>query len=292
MRIPALRAFLDADFETRPLKSPGLRARNALKPWLIRQPPRGMSWQLTTRDGRRYKLLRYPRSVRDRREQVERRLRALSAHPAVPALLWSDDRHLLVEWSEGVTPRPEDPHFGRRLGEAFAELYRVDFQERPLDEVLEPFLAWTQELEESGHLGAGSAARMAARLASELPERVPTSMLCGDQTMANFLLDADGSLYMIDPGSFQSGLPVDLVLLGGGLYHAIDRQAFHEGYAHAEGIDFPFLHAAPLALMHDLRTCALQQRVLARTSRLEPRRRNGLAARIGETARAIRERLD
>lgn len=292
MRIPALRDFLGAEFETKPLKSAGLRVRNALKPWLIRQPPRGMSWLLTTRDGRRYKLLRYPRRIRDRRAQVEQRLRALSAHPSVPALVWSDDRHLLVEWSEGATPRPDDPHFGRRLGEAFAELYRVECEERPRGDVLEPFLARARDLEDHERLAAGSAERLADRLAAELPERVPTSMLCGDQTMANFLLDADGSLYMIDPGSFQSGLPIDLFLLGGGLYDCIDREAFHEGYAHAEGIDFPFLYAAPLALMHDVRACALQDRVLARTSRLETRRRRGLSRRVARAAASIQERLD
>ena len=117
-------------------------------------------------------------------------------------------------------------------------------------------------------------------------------MLCGDPDLANFVLAKDGSLSMIDPGSFQSDLPIDIFFIGGGLYDAIDRDAFHEAYTHAEGIDFPFRHQEALRLMHAARQCALQVVVLEHTSFLEAKRRRILEARVGEKIAALRAQLE
>jgi hypothetical protein len=292
VKSPGLRAFLGSDFSTEALKPIGLRARNTLKPWLIRQPQRAMSERLTTRDGRDFKLLRYAPSILDRRDRAAHVLGMLSKHPSVPRLVWSDERNLLVEWIEGSVPRADDAHFARRLGEAFAELYRVGSQAVSRAQSVAPFLDHLRDLMAAERLPGGSDARFAAQLDSALPETVPTGMLCGDQTLANFVLDEDGSLYMIDPGSFQTGLPVDLFLVGaGGLYASIDRNAFHEGYAHANGIDFPFLHAEPLAWLQAARQTALQCRVLDTTSWLEPRRKRSLQRRVEQGLETLRRLL-
>ncbi len=288
-----LRAFLGCDFTTRPLKPVGLRARNTLKPWLIRQPQRAMSHLVTAEDGRRFKLLRFPASIVHRREEIEGRLRALAHHPAVPRLALADDHHLLVEWATGTTPRADDPHFARRLGESFAALYRVQQSARPRDEVVSTFVACVSELQQAGRLSPGSDARMAARLEAALPGTIPTSILCGDQTLANFVQCEDGSLFMIDPGSFQSALPIDLFFVGNdGLYDRIDRDAFHEGYGDAGGIEFPFLHAGPLAWMQAARQSSLRSRVLDRTSWLERRRKRNLERRVREGLEALQRVLD
>ena len=291
MNLPGLRDFLDSNFRTEPLKPIRLRIRNGLKPWLIAQPQRAMSHLVTTQDGRRYKLLVFGRSIRDRHALIEGRLRALADHPCVPALLWSDPSHLLVEWVEGTTPRADDPHFARCLGEAFAELYRVRFTPRNRGDVVAEACEHARRLSESRRLPARSEASLAARLEASLPESVPASMLCGDQNLANFVLDPEGSLHMIDPGSFQSNLPIDIFLIGGSLYQRIDRDSFHEGYAHAGGIDFPFQHLEPLALIQLVRHCALQCRVLDQTSLLEARRRRNLRGSIDEELARVREHL-
>ena len=80
MNLPGLRDFLGSNFRTEPLKPMRLRIRNGLKPWLIAQPQRAMSHLVTTQDGRRYKLLVFGRSIRDRHALIEGRLRALADH--------------------------------------------------------------------------------------------------------------------------------------------------------------------------------------------------------------------
>jgi hypothetical protein len=289
VKLPGLQDFLGCDFEATPLKTLGLRARNALKPWLIRQPRRAMSWRIRSGDGRSYKLLRYHRGSADRHQRTRDLLGRLTSHPAVPALAWSDERHLLVTWVDGATPRMDDPHFARRLGEALARLYRADLHDRPRPKALEPFVAHLHELADSRRLPHDAPDRFAERLEDWLPESIPCGLLCGDQTLANFVLAADGSLFMIDPGSFQAGLPVDLFLMGaGGLYASIDRRAFHEGYEREGGLDFPFRHAEPLAWLSAARQTALQCRVLDATSALERSRRGSLARRIDAGLEVLR----
>jgi hypothetical protein len=278
-----LRDFLGVDFTAIPLKPIGLRARNALKPWLIRQPQRAMSYRIETTDGRLLKLLHFGRSIADRHEMIEERLRALASLDCVPALLWSDPTNLVTEWVDGATPDADDPHFARRLAEAFAELYRVGFEELARDEVVSDLLELTRRLFESGQLRPPCEHRLEERLEIGLPERVPTGTLCGDQTLANFILTADGALSMIDPSSFRPRLPIDVFFVGsGGLYERIDRDAFHEAYAHAEGIDFPFTCTEALRLFQLARHCALQLRVLDRTPFVESRRRRNLQRSVGE----------
>jgi hypothetical protein len=291
VNLPGLRDFLGSDFRTEPLKPIGLRLRNGLKPWLIRQPQRAMSHLVTTAEGRHHKLLVFGRSIRNRHALIEERLRALAEHPSVPALLWRDESHLLVEWVEGTTPRADDSHFARRLGEALAELYRVGFALRDRSDVVADACSDAAELAASGHLPETVGPRLEERLETSLPESVPTSMLCGDQNLANFILDADGSLHMIDPGSFQWHLPIDIFLMGGSLYQQIDHDAFHEAYAHAGGVAFPFLHAEPLSLIQLVRHCAIQCRVRDRTPLVEPRRRRNLQRSIDEELDRIRSQL-
>lgn len=282
MKLPELRDFLGVDFSAMPLKSIGLRARNALKPWLIRQPKRAMSYRIDAGDGRTLKLLHFGRSIAERHAMIEERLRALAPLDCVPSLIWRDETHLVMEWVEGATPNADDPHFARRLAEAFAELYRVGYEERPRDEVVADLLELTRPLFGSGLLPAEAEGRLEDQLVGSLPGRIPTGMLCGDQTLANFVLTPDGALSMIDPGSFQPRLPIDIFFLGdGGLYDKIDRAAFHESYAHAQGIDFPFTAAEPLALFQLARRCALEGRVLDRTPAFEVRRRRNLQRSFG-----------
>ncbi len=277
MKLPGLRDFLGADFSAAPLKPVRLRARNALKPWLIRQPQRAMSYRIETSDGRLLKLLHFGRSIADRHAMIEERLRALASLDCVPTLLWSDPTNLVTEWVDGATPAADDPHFARRLAEVFAELYRVGFEERTRDEVVSGLLELTRPLFESGRLPASCERRLEERLAGGLPRWVPTGMLCGDQSLANFILTGDGALSMIDPSSFQPTLPIDIFFVAsGGLYERIDRDAFHEGYTHAEGIDFPFTCTEDLKLFHLARHCALQSHVLGRTPFVEVRRRSNL----------------
>ena len=283
MKLPELRDFLGTRFTATPLKPIGLRARNALKPWLIRQPQRAMSYRIETNDGRLFKLLHFGRSIADRHAMLEERLRALASLDCVPNLLWSDSTNLVTEWVDGATPDADDPHFARRLAEAFAELYRVSFEEQRRDDVVSDLLELTRPLFESGQLRSPSERRLEERLAIGLPERVPTATLCGDQNLANFILTGDGALSMIDPSSFQPRLPIDIFFVGsGGLYEKIDRDAFHEGYAHAEGIDFPFTATEALQLFQLARHCALLSRGLERTSLVESRRRRNLQRSVGE----------
>ncbi len=292
MKLPGLRDFLGTEFTATPLKPIGLRARNALKPWLIRQPQRAMSYRVETRDGRLLKLLHFGHSIADLRATIEERLRALASLDCVPALLWSDPTNLVTEWVDGAKPAADDPHFARRLAEAFAELYRVGFEERGRDEVLSGLLELTRPLFESRRLPPPSERRLEERLTGELPERVPTGTLCGDQTLANFVLTEDGALSMIDPGSFRPRLPIDVFFVGGsGLYERIDRDAFHEGYAHAEGIDFPFTATEALQLFQLARHCALQSRVLDRTPFVEARRKRNLQRSVAEKLEKLRSEL-
>jgi len=116
-------------------------------------------------------------------------------------------------------------------------------------------------------------------------------MLCGDQSLANFVLGEREALVMIDPGSFQPDLPIDIFFVGGPLYDAIDRAAFHEAYAHAGGIAFPFEHVLPLTLIQLVRHGALQNRVLDRTSALERRRRRNLERSVDEKLARLRALL-
>jgi hypothetical protein len=197
----------------------------------------------------------------------------------------------MVEWAEGATPRADDPHFAGRLGEALAALYRVEFRERPKDELILEFETYARELEQVGRLSDGSNQRLTVQLNDALPNSVPTSTLCGDQTLANFVIGADGSLHMIDPGSFQSNLPIDIFPMGGELYGSVDRNAFHAGYTHARGIDFPFLHARPLELMQRVRRCALRCRVLDHTSSIEARRKRNLKRSIDQKLAQLRMHL-
>ena len=140
MKLPELRDFLGTDFSAVPLKPIGLRARNTLKPWLIRQPRRAMSFRIETGDGRRLKLLHFGRTIADRRATVEERLRALASLQCVPTLVWSDPANLVTEWVEGEAPAADDPHFARRLAEIFADLYRVDFEERARGDLVSELL--------------------------------------------------------------------------------------------------------------------------------------------------------
>jgi hypothetical protein len=292
LKLAGLRDFLGADYASVPLKPIGLRARNALKPWLIRLPQRAMSWRIETRDGRRFKLLAFGRSMRAKRGLMEEHLVALSGLDCVPALVWSDERHLLVEWVEGRTPRVDEPIFARRLAEAFAELYRVGFAWRPRSDLVSGLVEQVRPLFESGRLPNRLEGRLESRLSAALPESVPTAMLCGDQTLANFVLTPEHGLAMIDPGSFQRELPIDIFLAGGSLYDSIDRGAFHEAYAHAQGIDFPFTHREGLRLFHLARSSALQGRVLDRTPAVEVRRKRGLRRRLDAVLARLREALE
>ena len=259
MKLPELRDFLGTDFSAAPLKPTLLRARNALKPWLIRQPQRAMSYRIETSDGRRLKLLHFGRSIANRHAMVEERLRALASLDCVPTLVWSGPTSLLTEWVEGETPAVADPHFASRLAEIFADLSRVGFEER---------------------------------LTSELPARVPTGTLCGDQNLANFILSQDGALSMIDPASLQPNLPIDIFLVeSGGLYDRIDRAAFHESYTRAGGIDFPFTATEVLKLFQLARHCALQSHVLERTPFVEVRRRRNLKRSISGKLDELRSEL-
>ncbi len=291
MNPSGLREFLGSDYEVKPLKSRGLLLRNALKPWLIRQPPRGMAYLIEAGDGRRFKLVRFPRPARERCAAIAERLRVLADHPAVPALVWSDRAHLLCEWIEGYEPSVDDEGFARRLGAAFAALYRFGYEEQSRETVLEPFLGFARELAAAGGLEAALASRFESRLLESLPSRIPTSILCSDQNVANFRVRDDGHMYMIDPGAFQSRQPVDLFLVGDGLYDEIRKDAFHEEYGRAGGIEFPFAHLDALGLMHGVRYAALQVRLLQRTSFLERRRRRSLTRRIEGILESLRHRL-
>ena len=291
MKPSGLRAFLGSDFDSAPLKPIGLRARNTLKPWLIRQPQRAMSRLVTTRDGRRFKLLTFGRSILDKRRAIETRLRAMDDLAFVPALRWSDERHLLVDWVEGETPRADDPVFARCLGESLAQLYRVDLAKASREGLVADLLEQTRPLFASGRLEARFEERLVARLSAELPEEVPTSVLCGDQNLANFVLTAEGSLSMIDPGSFQSGQPIDIFFAEGDLQDAIDRDAFHSAYESAGGIAFPFAHREPLRLFQLARGSALQARVLDTTPFFERRRARNLARALATRLTQLREAL-
>lgn len=291
MNPPGLRDFLGESFTATPLKPLGLRARNALKPWLIRQPQRAMSYRIETSGGRRLKLLHFARSIADRRAVIEERLRALACLDCVPALVWSDPANLVIEWAGGRTPDARDPRFAPRLAEAFAALYRIGFEEQTRDALVSGLLDLTRPLFESERLPPACESRLGERLASLLPGRVPTGMLCGDQSLANFVLSDEGALWMIDPGSFQPGLPIDIFFVGGGLYERIDRDAFHECYTRAEGIDFPFAHVEALKLFQLARHCALQSRVLGSTPFVEAHRKRKLARSVGEKLERLRLEL-
>ena len=139
----------------------------------------------------------------------------------------------------------------------------------------------TRPLFESKRLPSSCQRRLEDRLTGELPERVPTGMLCNDQALANFILTRDGALSIIDPASLQPGLPIDIFLVeSGGLYDRIDRAAFHESYTHAGGVDFPFTATDVLKLFQLARHCALQSHVLERTPFVEVRRRRNLRRSI------------
>ncbi len=292
MKLPELRDFLGTDFSAAPLKPIGLRARNTLKPWLIRQPQRAMSYRIETSDGRRLKLLHFGRSIANRHAMVEERLRALASLDCVPTLVWSGSTSLLTEWVEGETPAVADPHFASRLAEIFADLYRVGFEERTRDEIVSNLLEQTRSLFESGQLPPSCQQRLEERLTSELPARVPTGTLCGDQNLANFILSQDGALSMIDPASLQPNLPIDIFLVeSGGLYDRIDRAAFHESYTRAGGVDFPFTATEILKLFQLARHCALQSHVLERTPFVEVRRRRNLKRSISGKLDELRSEL-
>jgi hypothetical protein len=284
---PGLRSFLSSSYTSEPLKPIGLRVRNALKPWLIRQPQRAMSYRVSTPDGRRYKLLRFGRSIRDRHRAVADRLQQLADLSFVPSLVWQDERHLLVEYVEGESPRVDDAHFARCLGETLAALYRVGFAERHRKEIVDDVLLHAQELVEAGRLPRTAEEHLVDLLESQLPEKIPTATLCGDQTLANFVLDRDGALHLIDPGAFQENLPIDIFFVCGGLYDRIDRDAFHRAYAAAGGIDFPFRHAEALELIQLVRRCALECRVLATTPPLEVRRHRTLRRKIDDQIESL-----
>ncbi len=292
MKLAGLQEFLGARFTTTPLKPLRLRVRNALKPWPIRQPQRAMSYRIETSDGRRLKLLRFGRSMEARHALLEERLRGLASLDCIPTLVWSDATSLVTEWVEGRAPSAADPHFARRLAEIFAELYRASLEERSRDEVVLDLLTATRSLFAAKHLPSSYQGRLDARLRSELPERVPSGTLCGDQTLDNFILGADGALSIIDPGSLQEKLPIDIFLVeSGGLYDSIDRGAFHESYSHAGGIDFPFTAAEPLRLFQLARHCALQLEVLESTPRFEVRRRQNLERSAGLKLDELRSEL-
>jgi hypothetical protein len=290
--IAALRDLLGGDYRSEPLKSIGLRVRNALKPWPIRQPQRAMSELVTAPDGRRFKLLAFGASIADKHRQVEERLNTLAPLDCVPSLVWRDDRHLLVDWVEGETPHAHDPAFASALGAALAALYRVGLAWRVRAEVVSALRTEIRPLVESGRLSPALETALDARLSDTLPETVPTAMLCGDPTLANFVLGADGRLSMIDPGSFVPGLPIDVFLSGGDLYDAIDRDAFHDAYAHAQGIDFPFEHRDPLRLFFLARQSALQSRLLDSTPRLEAKRRRNQTKSLESLLTRLREALE
>lgn len=286
MKLPGFREFLGSDFKTVPLKPVRLRARNALKPWLIRQPQRAMSYRIETSDGRRLKLLRFGRSSAHQHKTIEARLRSLAPLACVPGLLWSDSTNLVSEWVEGAKPDADDPHFARSLAVSFAQLYRFGFHEQTRDEVVASLLEETRPFFETRKLPAACHPRLEERLTNELPERVPTGTLCGDQTLANFVLTPAGNVSMIDPASLQPNLPIDIFLVErGGLYDKIDRAAFREGYSRAGGLDFPFTATGALQLFQLARHSALQSGVLERTPVFEVRRRRNLM-------RSLRPRLD
>lgn len=277
MKLLGLQEFLGTRITTTALKPRSLRVRNALKPWPIRQPQRAMSYRIDTSDGRRLKLLRFGRSMAARHALLEERLRRLASLDCVPTLVWSDATSLVTEWIEGQAPSFEDPNFARRLAEIFAELYRFNLEERSRDEVVSDLLDSTRSLFAESRLPEACQHRLEARLTRELPERVPSGTLCGDQTLDNFILAEDGTLSIIDPGSLQERLPIDIFLVeSDGLYDRIDRAAFHESYDHAGGVGFPFTAVEPLRLFQLARHCALQLDVFETTPRFEARRRRNL----------------
>ena len=61
MKPAGLLDFLGCEARLVPLKSRGLRLRNHLKPWLIRQPRRAISYRVEAADGRVFKLLIFSR---------------------------------------------------------------------------------------------------------------------------------------------------------------------------------------------------------------------------------------
>jgi len=287
-----LQDFLGTGFTATPLKPMSLRLRNALKPWPIRQPQRAMSYRIEASDGRRLKLLRFGRSMAERHAVLEQRLRRLASLDCIPTLVWSDEASLVTEWVEGEAPSVEDPHFARRLAEIFAELYRADLEERSRDAIVSDLIDSTDSLFAGSRLPIACRQRLETRLTSELPERIPSSTLCGDQTLDNFILAADGTLSIIDPGSLQERLPIDIFLVeSGGLYERIDRDAFHESYSHAGGIEFLFTAAEPLRLFQLARHCALQLGVLETTPRFEARRRRNLERSAGLKLDQLRSEL-
>jgi len=288
----ALRDFLGGDYRVEALKSVGLRARNLLKPWLIRQPRRSMACVVHGPDGRRYKLL--PRLRPEQLQSLAETLRLLAPLDAVPNLLWADSRDLLVEWVDGSPPDLAAPSFPVRLGEVFAALHRIGRREAPVDELLEAARADAERLRRGGHLSAALADAIPARLAGELPDRIPQAMLYRDQTRANFLVDDRGDIHLIDLGSFQADLPVDLFLAGSEVYEAIDQAAFREAYAAAGGGDFPFRHGSALKLVHALRVCAREAHILSTLFAFERARRQrlerGFATRLERLRGAVEAR--
>lgn len=241
-----LNSVLNERYRAVSLKPLSRRLRNLQKKRGKRQPD---VYLVTAESGARYKWLRAGAGNADKLARIVDLYEALKHLDFIPRMIWHDERNILFKYVEGPFADLDSSEFAMSLGGVMARLFLVEQQAARLGEQASGTAASLEYLEKTGLVSAALKDRVAAAMESARDVELLKGFVYADCSKpGNYVVGAEGRLFLIDLGGFQGGRLLGEALFGSPLWSRIDRESFRRGYAAAGGPEQIFGHEQLLRL--------------------------------------------
>jgi hypothetical protein len=237
-----------------------IRIRNHLKKQENRQP---VVFRLKLENGIIFKLLKSKQSDNFELKRISENISKIKDLHIAPKIVQNNINSLLVEYIEGVFPNPEDNSFCLDLASIFAKLHNVDSSLKDTSITKHNCQKDIDFLYSSKLINKLEADKLNRILDDLLPEKMVYGISYTDHNMGNFIYDKNGKLWLIDLGSFQSELPLDMYLPHGRLKNIVASTEFENEYISNGGYSQIFEHQKILKVIASIRAAAMNKMILS-----------------------------
>lgn len=189
------------------VKSLPVRIRNGFKKVSLKQPTVSI---ISNQHGEKFKILQFHKNSTSESVRIREIYHKVQSMVNIPEIIYESDHKLIAKYIVGNFPDFSDTKFLSTVATQLGTLHSSTMYLAKTNRLKKKVLEDIEHLQTKAVLDKKQAHDLNRFIEKELPQKCYFSATYADHNKGNFILDSEDKVHLIDLGSFQDSIPLEM----------------------------------------------------------------------------------